>query len=95
MGGGATAPAFVASERLVCVPALTPYSSGLDVLCDDFARAIGGWAVTRRDAHVVAIGGDRVFPFGSLATLRTTLGRGAATSRAPVTLRRRHLRGDG
>jgi len=95
MGGGATTPAFVASERLICVPALTPYSSGLDVLCDDFARAIGAWYVTRREAHVVAIGGDRVFPFGSLATLRTMLGRAATSpSRPPPRFRRRHLRSD-
>ena len=95
MGGGATVPAFVASEMLVCVPALTPYSSGLDVLGDDFARAIGGWAVTRRDAHVVAIAGERVFPFGGLATLRTTLGRSAvASARQPSRFRKKHLRSD-
>ena len=95
MGGGATVPAFVASDSLVCVPALTPYSSGLDVLGDDFARAIGGWSVTRRDAHVVAASGDRVFPFGSLAMLRTTLGRAAANaSRPPPRFRKRHLRSD-
>ncbi|GAC1305010.1 MAG: hypothetical protein NVSMB19_16210 [Vulcanimicrobiaceae bacterium] len=95
MGGGANVPAFVASEKLVCVPALTPYSSGLDVLGDDFARAIGGWSVTRRDAHVVAAAGERVFPFGTLATLRTTLGRAAtAAPRRPAPFRKRHLRAD-
>ncbi len=95
MGGGANVPAFVASDRLVCVPALTPYSSGLDVLGDDFARALGSWSVTRRDAHVVATAGDRVFPFGSLATLRTTLGRTAnAAPRRPASFRKRHLRSD-
>ena len=73
LGGAATVPAFVGSEMLVCVPALTPYSSGLDVLSDDFARAIGAWNVVRADAHVVAVTNDRVLPFGSLSTLRETL----------------------
>jgi len=92
MGGGANVPAFVASDRLVCVPALTPYSSGLDVLGDDFARALGSWSVTRRDAHVVAAAGDRVFPFGSLAALRGAL-RGTASRSRPAPFRR-HLRSD-
>ncbi len=95
MGGGANVPAFVASEMLVCLPALTPYSSGLDVLGDAFARAIGAWSVMRRDAYVVATAGERVFPFGSLATLRTTLRRAASTpQRPPARFRKRYLRSD-
>jgi metallophosphoesterase superfamily enzyme len=73
LGGGASVPAFVASDRLVVVPALNPYSPGLDVLSDAFAAAIGAWNVARRDAHVVASRGELVYPFGSLAVLRTTL----------------------
>ena len=93
MGGGANVPAFVASEALVCVPALTPYSPGLDLLSGDFARAIGLWSVRRCDAHVVAATLDRVFPFGSLATLRDTLrAPGAAAQRPPSRFRKRHLR---
>lgn len=72
-GAKATVPAFVACEKLVCVPALTPYSSGLDLLSDDFARAIAPWNVTRAETHVVAVTSDRVLPFGSLAVLRDTL----------------------
>jgi metallophosphoesterase superfamily enzyme len=95
MGGGANVPAFVASEALVVVPALTPYSPGLDLLSTDFARAIGLWAVHRGDAHVVAATLDRVFPFGSLATLRETLRSQYAASRQPPSrFRKKHLRGD-
>jgi len=62
-------PAFVASNALVVVPAQTPYSSGLDVLSQDFADALGAWSVRRSDAHVVAATRDNVYPFGNLATL--------------------------
>ncbi|MBD5633542.1 MAG: hypothetical protein IAI49_03585, partial [Candidatus Eremiobacteraeota bacterium] len=93
MGGGANVPAFVASEALVVVPALTPYSPGLDLLSSDFARAIGLWSVRRSDAHVVAATLDRLFPFGSLSTLRDTLRSPlAASGRAPSRFRRRRLR---
>lgn len=95
MGGGANAPAFVASDALVVVPALTPYSPGLDLLSDDFANAIGLWSVCRRDAHVVVATIDRVFPFGSLAKLRTTLRTpSAAFARPNSRFRKKHLRAD-
>jgi metallophosphoesterase superfamily enzyme len=74
LGPGASVPAFVASEALVVVPALTPYSPGLDLLSEEFGAILGAWAVRRRDAHVVAATLDRVYPFGSLATLRGALG---------------------
>ena len=93
MGRGASVPAFVASDALVVVPALTPYSPGLDVLSCDFADAIGRWSVQRRDVHVVAATSGRVFPFGSLASLRDTLRDPAAAQRAPMRFRR-HLRSD-
>ena len=93
MGGGANVPAFVASEMLVVVPALTPYSPGLDLLSRDFADAIGLWSVRRADAHVVAATPERVYPFGSLAGLRGALsGPAPRGRRAPF---RRHLRPDG
>jgi hypothetical protein len=94
MGRGSTAPAFVGSESLVVVPALTPYSPGLDVLSEEFAAAIGLWSVRRADAHVVAAAGERVYPFGSLATLRNAL-RYPLPPRAPARFRKRHLRPDG
>jgi metallophosphoesterase superfamily enzyme len=70
---GTTVPAFVGAPRLVVVPALTPYSSGLDVLSQDCARALAAWAVTPRDAHVVAAYAERLYPFGSLARLQEVL----------------------
>ena len=96
LGGSATVPAFVASDMLVCVPALTPYSSGLDLLSDDFARAIAPWNVVRSDAHVVAATIDRVLPFGSLSKLRETLRRPVQRAPANVPAQyRRKLRPSG
>jgi metallophosphoesterase superfamily enzyme len=68
-----TAPCFVASERLVVLPTLNPYSPGLDVLSSDFATALAAWNVRPTEAHVVTALKDRVYPFGSLASLRETL----------------------
>ena len=93
MGGRSSAPAFAASAALVVVPALTPYSPGLDVLSQDFANAIGRWAVTRDDVHIVVAASDRVYPFGSLASLRDVL-RAKPGRRPPAGVRRRHLRCD-
>jgi metallophosphoesterase superfamily enzyme len=93
LGGGRSVPAFVASEALVVVPALTPYSPGLDLLSEEFGAALGGWSVRRRDAHVVAATHDRLYPFGSLAGLRGALyppSPPPAASRA----RKRYLRPD-
>ncbi len=94
LGGGSTCPAFAASDALVVVPALTPYSPGLDLLSDDFARAIGQWSVRRSDVHVVAASSDRVFPFGSLVALRDTLRTRAGPPRKPTRFRKRHIRPD-
>jgi metallophosphoesterase superfamily enzyme len=94
MGGRANAPAFVANEALVVVPALTPYSPGLSIMSNDFTVAIGLWSVRRSEVHVVAVTADRVFPFGSLAALHAEL-RAPQTSAARAPARfRRHLRSD-
>ncbi len=93
LAAGTSAPAFVAGDALVVLPALTPYSPGLDVLSDDFARAIGLWNARPRDVHVVAIASERLYPFGSLATLRDTL-RLPAPKRLPARFRKRRLRPD-
>src|SRR5471030_848020 len=77
LGGDVSAPAFLGSARVVVIPALTPYSSGLDVLSDDCIRALAPWNVVRWDLHVVAATNERVFPFGTLSALRSAL-------RAPV-----------
>jgi metallophosphoesterase superfamily enzyme len=74
LGGGATAPAFLASARVVVLPALTPYSGGLDVLSDDCLRALHGFGVASRgELHVVAAAGELLYPFGTLSRLRGLL----------------------
>ena len=73
LGSDRSMPAFVSSSRLVVVPALTPYSHGLSVLSEDMAAALEAFGTRTRDAHVVASGDDRVFPFGTLSRLRAAL----------------------
>ncbi|GAC1659304.1 MAG: hypothetical protein NVS9B12_12290 [Vulcanimicrobiaceae bacterium] len=92
MGGGACVPAFLAAENVIVVPALTPYSPGLDVFSDDCIAALAPWNVQRKDVQVVASSADRVYPFGSLSTLRSTL-RKPHTAR-PRKFRRKYLRPD-
>ncbi|HEY4440588.1 MAG TPA: hypothetical protein VGN14_09035 [Candidatus Elarobacter sp.] len=89
VGGGATVPAFLGAQRLVVLPAVTPYSAGLDVTGADCAAALGAWGVERAAVHVVAVTAERVFPFGSLSRLAGL--SAAAASRAG---RRRVLRPD-
>jgi len=93
LGGGTSSPAFLASERIVVVPALTPYSTGLDVLGDACIAALAPWNVTRRDLHVVAASAERVYPFGTLSRLRGAL-RAPQPARAPRAFRRRFLKPD-
>jgi metallophosphoesterase superfamily enzyme len=90
-GGGTSAPAFVAGARLVVVPALTPYSRGLDILSDECLAALAPWDVRRADLHVVAVSGDKVFPFGRLSALRSALRSPAPAPRAGGYRRRRRL----
>jgi hypothetical protein len=91
LGAALTAPALLASEQIVVVPALTPYSPGLDVLSHDCANALRSWGVRRRDVDVVVASGGRLFPFGSLATLAARLGseRSAVGGRGAPGRRRR------
>ncbi|HEY0799134.1 MAG TPA: metallophosphoesterase [Candidatus Baltobacteraceae bacterium] len=91
--GGATVPAFIATPRFVVLPALTPYSSGLDVLSQDTASALGAWAVRMQDAHIVAGYKDRLYPFGSLANLRDIVHEPDGMARRSK-YRRRSLRPD-
>jgi metallophosphoesterase superfamily enzyme len=70
LGGDASAQAFLGSRVLVVVPALTPYSTGLDVTSDACAEALAPWGVERRDLQVVAATAERVFPFGALSASR-------------------------
>ena len=88
LGGTTYAPAFVGSDALVVLPALTPVSSGLDCCSDDFRAVLGAWNVRPEQAHVAAIGGEFVHPFGALSTLRSLL-REAAPRANPGRKRRR------
>ena len=92
--GGVSAPAFLASRALIVVPALTPYSPGLDVTGDACLDALAPWDVGRRDLHVVAATAERVFPFGTLSALRGALHLGADAGGAEPLGRRRRLRPD-
>ena len=70
LGGGAHAPAFVASPRLIVVPALTPYSSGLNVLSRECTQALERFIKSTEACNVVVSTAERVYPFGSLEQLR-------------------------
>lgn len=74
LGGGRTAPAFLAGDWVIVVPALTPYSTGLSVLSDDCLHALQPFNVrSRSELHVVAATGELCYPFGSLSALRGML----------------------
>jgi metallophosphoesterase superfamily enzyme len=74
VGGGKTTPAFLSAPNLIVVPALTPYSRGLNVLSEACLRALQPFGVrSRSDLQVVASTRDRVYPFGELSKLRDTL----------------------
>jgi metallophosphoesterase superfamily enzyme len=67
---GESVPAFLCSPALVVLPALTPYSSGLNALSQECTRALRAFGVAADDAYVVAATAERVFPFGALGALR-------------------------
>ncbi|MGZ3549792.1 MAG: metallophosphoesterase [Vulcanimicrobiaceae bacterium] len=75
VGGGVSAPAFLAGSRVIVVPALTPYSPGLDVCSEACLQALAPLGVTRRDLHVTVATADRVVPFGTLSELRRAIAR--------------------
>ncbi len=93
LGGDTTAPAFLASRTLIVVPALTPYSPGLDVTGDACADALAAWNVRTGDVHVVGATGERVYPFGALSALRSRAYAGGENRAEPLAKRRR-LRAD-
>lgn len=73
LGGRTSIPAFLASPRIVVVPALTPYSRGLDVLSRECGAALKRFVSKTSDVTVTASGPDKVYPFGSLTRLRRAL----------------------
>lgn len=91
LDGDRSVPAFLAAPMLVVVPALTPYSAGLDVLGRGILEALRPWNVTRRELQVVAATGERVFPFGTLSVLA---GSQAVARTIPRPAARRRLQPD-
>jgi len=86
LGGGKSAPAFLAASRLIVVPALTPYSPGLSAISAECFRAISSFGVKSfRDVHLTACTPERLYAFGSVARFRNVLsegnGRGSAYRR--------------
>jgi metallophosphoesterase superfamily enzyme len=74
LGGRVTAPAFLAGDRIIAAPALTPYSSGLNVFSDACLQALRPFNVaSRRDVNVVAAAGGQLYPFGRLSALMQVL----------------------
>lgn len=75
-GRSSGAPVFLAGNRIIVVPALTPYSNGLDVRSDACLDALRPFNIaSRRELHVVAVADGWCYPFGTLSALRSTLSR--------------------
>ena len=74
LGGGAYAPAFIASPRAIVVPALTPYSNGLNVTSGECTQALERFMTSADVCSVVVSTAQRVYPFGSLENLRRAAG---------------------
>jgi metallophosphoesterase superfamily enzyme len=73
VGGNARVPAFLGSDELIVVPALTPYSTGLSVLSRDCRDALAPLCRDVDACVVVACVAERVYPFGSMRALRPLL----------------------
>lgn len=103
LGGGSHVPVFLCAPHLVVVPALTPYSNGLNVLSSDCTAALRKFGETRQFSVVASLE-ERVYPFGLLHELRsahhvirsgsTSLTTTSGRKAAPPFIRRRRLRGD-
>lgn len=94
LGGGSSAPAFLCSDRLVVLPAMTPYSNGLNVFSDACLAALAPFNVdSRRDLEVVAAAGELLYPFGTLTSLRRAMSY-SSPSGPPSRYRRKFLRPD-
>jgi len=67
MEGGAAVPAFLIADRLIVLPAMTPYSRGLNVLSDACLHALAPFNVaSRAQLSVVAATSEMLYPFGRL-----------------------------
>ncbi len=73
LGGGASTRAFLASRGAIVVPALTPYSNGLNVLSNACAAALRQFVAPGEPVDVTVCGDGIVYPFGSLEALKDLL----------------------
>ncbi len=73
-------PVFLAAPHLIVVPALTPYSSGLNILSSDCTDALRMFGETK-DITVIATGQDRVYPFGKRHALQRVMWSGTRPTR--------------
>jgi metallophosphoesterase superfamily enzyme len=70
LASNVSAPAFLAARHLLVLPALTPYSSGLNVFSDACLKALHPFNVgSRAELSIVAAAGGALYPFGSLSNL--------------------------
>ena len=66
--GKSNVPVFLAGSSVIVVPALTPYSNGLDASSSACIEALRAFNVAKRsDLHVVAVTKDLCYPFGTLS----------------------------
>ncbi|MBV8638976.1 MAG: hypothetical protein JO322_12905 [Candidatus Eremiobacteraeota bacterium] len=81
-------PVFLAAPHLIVVPALTPYSNGLNALSSDCTEALREFGETK-DFIVVASTHDRVYPFGKRRRLQGVMSGGAERHSRTVSMRHR------
>jgi uncharacterized protein len=84
LAAGDAIPAFLGCASLIVVPALTPYSNGLNVLSRSCTDALHVFVPSISGIEVVASTDDRVYPFGSLGALCAAM----MGERSPRSLRR-------
>lgn len=82
LGGSESVPVFLATPRLIVMPALTPYSRGLEARSEACSQTLRAWDAVPEDVQVVASSASRLFPFGSLAALRAGLRPPAGIARS-------------
>lgn len=93
LAAGQTAPAFLASTRVIVVPALTPYSPGLSAFSRDCLDALRPFGVRSfGEVRLTACTPAELYAFGSIAAMRAVLNAPDADSRSRF--RRRVLRPD-
>lgn len=83
LGGSASAPVFLAAAKFIAIPALTPYSRGLNITSRECAAALRRFGVDRAETEVVAATAELVYPFGNLADLCTVFAAPSLPARKP------------